>query len=984
MKTKRNTKYNRESVSDVLQDIFVVFFSLSAIGCTAFLFFNNLNKTIERADKVPVATVSYKYKSVQRKFLDRSVWDRPVQYSPVYNGDIIRTAPASEARIYFPDQNVIDIGANTMIQIFKQAQKDETAVQVAEGNVSVQTVGSKVAVKADNVSVAVEKDSVLHVQKFESAQREAVNVSSPSDESASAGGIAGAGREAEIESAARGENAAASGALRLTVEKGTAAMTTVEEERADVRVGRSTAANALQPTVLSEGDVVQAGNKATVSMIRPASGARLINQYKNMLPVSFSWRSSFPDDTELVLETSRNRNFAKSYRLSLKGLKEVTLDEKAGTVYWRIYALDKGARDESADSGKFTVLDAPPPVLFEPVSDRRYVYKETIPAVRFLWKGNDVSSSYTLEAADNPDMRNPVVVKQVSGETVTLPNLSEGVWYWRVTPNYIADESILPKPSAVSVFSIEKQKELPPIKLITPGAIADTAEGKSVAFSWKNVAEATKYRLVIAKSESMSDAVVERTSDINYCELKNAAKTLPNGVYYWKVEGLDKNGERLTSSAPSAFRSRDSELFLRSLFPPDNYVLADTLCLDTRFTWKTNLEGEQRFQVSVSNDFSSPVLDVKAQGSGIDGMVLPQGDYFWRVSVKSEFEALETPPKRLTIAPALPPPELVDIGDVVVIHPKQKNTFAWTAVPGADYYQVKITKPGLDSVPLYESLYITDTGVEMALQSIRDGNYIMSVQGFASSTLTSSRRYSYAADKAFMLKHLRPVELVLPAHNAKIGGVDAALNPGFLQWSSVEKPVKTRLVLEKAGQKGSVLSVYDPSFSVRLPPLSAGNYRWRVTASTRDGLDISSLQDNSFTVLPIPPLERVALAFPSDGETFGVSFFKANRSIVFRWKKNGEATHYVIRLYNDKKQKIFEREIDARTASSRTDGGCAFDFGDLAKLSRGIFYAEVEPERRLKNGMLFQKGNVSSRRFVIDLPKATSVETDAPGVLYGK
>jgi len=608
MKTKRNTKYSRESVSAVLQDIFVVFFSLSAIGCTAFLFFNNLNKTIERTDKVPVATVSYKYKSVQRKFLDRSVWDRPVQYSPVYNGDIIRTAPASEATICFPDQNVIDVGASTMIQIFKQAQKDETAVQVAEGNVSVQTVGSKVAVKADNVSIAVEKDSVLHVQRFESAERETGSALESSDENAFEGGIAGAG-----ENAAAGENAGTSGALRLTVEKGTAAMTALEEGGADVRAGRSVATNALQPTVLSEGDVVQAGNKAAVSMIRPASGARLINQDKNTLPVSFSWRSSFPDDTELVLETSRNRNFAKSYRLSLKGLKGVTLDEKAGTVYWRIYALDKGARDESADSGKFTVLDAPPPVLFEPAPDHRFAYKETIPAVRFLWKGNDVSSSYTLEAADNPDMRNPVVLKQVSGETVTLPNLNEGVWYWRVTPNYIADESIRPTPSAVSAFSIEKQKELPPIKLITPSAIADTAEGKSVAFSWKNVTEAAKYRLVIAKSESMLDAVVERTSALNYCELKNAAKTLPNGVYYWRVEGLDKNGERLTSSAPSAFRSRDSKLFLRSLFPPDNYVLADTLCLDTRFTWKTNLEGEQRFQVSVSNDFSSPVLDVKAQ-----------------------------------------------------------------------------------------------------------------------------------------------------------------------------------------------------------------------------------------------------------------------------------------------------------------------------------------------------------------------------------
>ena len=983
MKMKRNTKYSPDFVAGVLQDIFVVLFSLSVIGCTAFLFFNNLNKTIERNDKTPVATVSYKYKSVQRKFLDRSVWDRPVQYSPVYNGDIIRTAPSSEATIYFPDQNVINVGANTMIQIFKQAQKDETSVQVAEGSVSVQTVGSKVAVKADDVFVAVEKDSVLHVQKFESAEKEAENALTPTGETSFSGSIF-AGGDAERGSAVRGESASAGGMLRLTVEKGTAAMTALEEAGTDARAVRSGAAAAVQPTVLSEGDVVQAGNKAAVSMIRPAPGARLINQYKRVLPVSFSWRSSFPDNTELVLETSRNRNFTNARRLSVKGLQEVTLYEEAGTVYWRIYAADRGARDESADSGKFIVLDAPPPVPLEPAPDRRFAYKGAIPAVRFLWKGNEVSSSYMLEAADNPDMRNPAVRKHVSGETVTLPNLREGVWYWRVTPNYIADESVTAKPSEVSAFSIEKQKELPPIELISPGAIADTADGKSLAFSWKRAGEAVKYRLAVAKSESMLDAVVERTSDINYCELKNAAKTLPNGTYYWKVEGLDKNGELLTSSAPAAFRSRDNEVVLRSLFPPDNYILADTLCLDTRFTWKTNLEGEQRFQVSASEDFSSPVLNVKTQGSGIDGIVLPQGDYFWRVSVKSEFEALETPPKRLTVAPALPPPELVGIGDVVVIHPKKKNTFAWTAVSGADYYQVKITKPGLNSEPLYENLYITDTDVEMALQSIQDGDYIMSVQGFASSTLTSSRRYSYAADKAFMLKHLRPVELVSPEHNAKIGGVDAALNPGFLKWSSVEKPVKSRLVLEKAGQRGSVLSVSDPSFSVKLPPLTAGNYRWRVIAATGDGFDISSLQDSSFTVLPIPPLEKVAFVFPADGETLGVNFFKSNRSIVFRWKKNGEATHYVIRLYNEKKQKIFEREITASAASSRTGGDCTFEFTDLVQLSRGIFYAEAVPERRLKDGTLFQNGIVSSRRFVIDLPKAASVETDAPGVLYGK
>ena len=135
MKTKRNTKYNPDSPSaiSVLQDIAVVVFSLAAVLFTALLFYRDVNKTLERSDKIPVATVSYKYKSVQRKFLDRSVWDRPVQYSPVYNGDIIRTAPLSEATINFPDQNVINVGANTMIQIFKPEQKAEPDVQGAEG-----------------------------------------------------------------------------------------------------------------------------------------------------------------------------------------------------------------------------------------------------------------------------------------------------------------------------------------------------------------------------------------------------------------------------------------------------------------------------------------------------------------------------------------------------------------------------------------------------------------------------------------------------------------------------------------------------------------------------------------------------------------------------------------------------------------------------------------------------------------------------------
>ena len=59
-------------------------------------------------------------------------------------------------------------------------------------------------------------------------------------------------------------------------------------------------------------------------------------------------------------------------------------------------------------------------------------------------------------------------------------------------------------------------------------------------------------------------------------------------------------------------------------------------------------------------------------------------------------------------------------------------------------------------------------------------------------------------------------------------------------------------------------------------------------------------------------------------------------------------------------------------------------FKDIARLSRGIFSAEVKAQRRLSNGKVFQDGTVSRVRFRIDIPKGRTVSTDETGVLYGK
>ena len=523
MKMKKNTRYNPDR-EGVFVDILVVIFSLCAVGYTSFLFYRNLNKTFERKDKPAVAIVSFKYKSVQRRFIDRAVWDRPVQYSPVYNGDTLRTAPDAEATVYFPDNSVISIDSNTMIQIFKPLS-EEASVQIAEG-----------------------KDSVLHADKR------------------------------------------TAGNLRLAVEKGTAALAKTAVSGA--------ASDFINSETLTAGSLTAEEKTPFVSIISPVSGTKLLNQNAagESMPVLFKWYSTFPSDTELVLETARNHGFTADVRhISVTGLEELTLEEQPGTLYWRLYAADTGFDHESADAGKLNIFSAPPPVLLQPAAETGYTYRKRLPAVRFLWKGSALASSYTLEVADNPDMLNPAAVKQVSAESVTVSDLKEGTWYWRISPAYFISSNMPVKPSAVSAFSIERKKELDPIELISPGKTADTAEGKSINFSWKTAEEVKTYKLRIARSENMSGTVSEFVTGRNYFELKKAAQTLPNGLYYWTVEGFDEENELITSSKSSVFKTRDSEIVLRSIFPPQNYILADTLCLDTRFTWKTNLDTEHFF-----------------------------------------------------------------------------------------------------------------------------------------------------------------------------------------------------------------------------------------------------------------------------------------------------------------------------------------------------------------------------------------------------
>ena len=925
MKTKRNMTSKHKTNSKFL-DLVVVIVSLTVIFFDLFLFVKELNRTFERMD-TPIATIEYKYKTVQRKFNDRAVWDRPVQNSYLYNGDTIRTANEASATIHFlgneDASNVVEVDSNTMVQIF--AKNEESELNLNLGSVSAKTANNNLRLKSDNADINIEKGSVLHVQKGDAES------------------------------------------LQLAVEEGSVSVT---------------GSTSGETEVFEAGSVLQQGKEAKLVMISPGKNTRLLNQSRDDLgiDIKFKWQSSFSGNEEIFLETSPLSNFSvDTKRYDVRSLKEFTVKHDSGVLHWRL-AAKAGAESEDTVSGKVTVIKAPAPVNLLPEAEKTFAYNTNLPHIRFLWEGNELSSYYTVEIADNKNMENPKVVKNSSTESFSLSELTEGTWYWRVLPKYGFDSSFKAQASDVSVFRIKKTEEAEKPKLLHMKKVMDTSKGKGLTFSWKPNLDAAKYRVKIARDKAMTDVLVNDIVITSYLDLKEASKLLPNGEYFMTVASLDAKENEISISDVASFITMDSEIILRAVFPPNDYNLLQPLTGDTFFTWKSNFDSEQIVQVSDTEDFKTLTVNKAVKGLGVDGITLPEGKWYWRVCTELDGKLYTSDIKKLNVIPLLDKPELENAKKSIVIVPGRKSKFNWKPVEGADYYQVKLTDRVSGSKPFYEDLYASKTEIEIAMGKFEDGDYILNIQAFANATLTSSRKFGLSQAHGFTAKHLRPVELLKPAEGEKIDGIEAALNPSQAEWSSVHPPVGVEFILEKVGVRAPVFALKDAGYKVQLPPLASGKYRWKVIAETEDGFDISSEKYSAFTVLPIPPLPKTKFVFPGEKEVLGIPFFSSHRSIVFKWKPVDKATHYVMKIYNEKNKVIASTEIKAKSGAE----DLVYEFKDLSRLSRGAFFIEVIAERRLDSGLVFQTGTPSRKRFDIDLPKKDNVETDETGVLYGR
>lgn len=1021
MKKKRST-------SSRIRDSAVLVVCLLGSFLSLMLFWRDLNRTLSKVGETPIATITFKYRVAQRKFIDRLVWDRLRQSGPIYNGDVIRTADRAEASLRFADETEISIGENSIIQVYFNEEEGASTVfgggsiqidssagghgmQLISGSSSVTLdKGSSVSASGERTELPSESVSgvLSSVAKASGLQTSEVRGSGGGGIRGFFSSLAGGSSSSVSRVSSSGESPAKASSLSVQVLEGNASFVSSE--------GRA--------VTLGEGSLISADSggvrEGKITVSAPRQNSRYYSSGESC-PVEFVWNVKDLQAEEYpLLEISGTKNFSGAVQtFNLKDETDGRLDVNLpdGTHYWRINLASSSGQAVSSSggiSGRVSVIPVEDIKTVSPGNGEVFGFRTTPPSARFAWTEDSSAVSYVLEISNDETMEDIRERRKIQNSSAVISSLDEGVYYWRVTPVYQDGVSVddalrnfRAYSSGVSSFSVSRLAELPPphLRLPSDGSFVDISSSR-VTFSWENSQEAASYSLIVARDSSLSDSrkVFSSTNSFIQVEPENAGLT--EGTWYWTVTQTDKEGTESSYVAPRSFSAVEGQVVFGTLFPENEYRISETLMYDTKFTWKNNIKGDLTLQIARDILFSDIVVNKTYSGeiTGVSGLDLEEGSYYWRIispRISETMEPMTSIPKVFHVQGLFPEPEGVKPADneSLRVLVGADVPFSWEHVEGAEYYQVKLVSS--DGQVVYENPFSESNSVNLNSGDVPEGDLSWTIQAMATETPSSTRMTGLTARQSFHLIHLEPVTLVSPADNTEIDGVDAILSPGYVEWASKDSVTASYFILSRskvalppyyAGNKNNravVVSMENPERTIRLPVLSPGTYWWTVVALTDGGIDISAQSPRSFRILPLPKLPSPVVSQPADGTVFDPdTMFHAflaggdaglSSLFTFAWQPVKDAEEYELRIYmvsEDGNTQVFSKKIEGNENTS-------FSLEDQSVLDEGEFVWTVEAKRYF-TGDVIQGGEVKETSFVIDLPSIPEFTPENPGVLYGQ
>lgn len=453
---------------------------LAVVICTAgitiglFLFAKDFNKALEKNSETPIATITFKYRTAQRKFLDRMIWDRLQNNSPIYNGDIIRTAVLSEATIHFPDSSTVSLHENTLVQLYAKKPEETKSIFSFRRATKRKSAAPRTAViqKTDSKQVYSEQTETIDTSVVESENNDSilvavtqgnVTLSAQQDSSKFTVSTIDSETKVEINEKAITDVSVKDNNLRVQVIDGNAQLN-LGKTKNDVKKGEVVRVSYEQEKKLP---------KLTVTS--PFLESTVLAENNEPVEVSFLWKVQNSDANEKicikVATDSGFENVADSVIIDGRNSEKVLLSE--GRWFWHIYPL---SAEKSGETGTVNIIYTQPPQLFEvdtsveivktvselggeeAVDSKKAaetvqpVKTESSSSVRLSWTKEEYVQEYQVKIADNPEMKNAVVAAETPMPVAVVKVDSAGVWYWQVVSVYQNAQTL---ESEVASFEIE-------------------------------------------------------------------------------------------------------------------------------------------------------------------------------------------------------------------------------------------------------------------------------------------------------------------------------------------------------------------------------------------------------------------------------------------------------------------------------------------------------------------------------------------------
>jgi hypothetical protein len=252
-----------------------------------------------------------------------------------------------------------------------------------------------------------------------------------------------------------------------------------------------------------------------------------------------------------------------------------------GIYYWRVRGR-AGAKAFGTYSSvwSFRVKTIPSvPEWLRPDEGTALTYlTQEPPDVALAWKAANGAATYDLELSRNPEFKRKAVALNTA-EASSAQRLKDGQYYARVRSR--AEDGEISAWSNVRSFSQARQLPDAP-ELIYPEDGQKVIKKKVLRLTWNENEGFKGYRLVVAKDRKFKTIVKEQTLEDTEEPLEN----LPNGKYYWYVEGRNeeaklalKSDVQMFNIAPPPDLGRPEKLRLQAGYAPS--IISNTMVSPT-------------------------------------------------------------------------------------------------------------------------------------------------------------------------------------------------------------------------------------------------------------------------------------------------------------------------------------------------------------------------------------------------------------------